>query len=80
MDVDEREERSQHKERLERTGEKMKMNEDPLVESKYEMNEQTREQEDRNSRLDQIEAEIRQHGKRLEQIRREELAETDEYS
>lgn len=38
MDGEEREDRSENKDRLERTGEKMKMSEDPLVESKYMLN------------------------------------------
>ena len=51
---------SEDKDRFQRTGQKMKMKEDPLIQSKYEMNEQGKEEEsDRNNRLDEIEAQIK---------------------
>lgn len=44
--------RNEGKARLDRTGEKMKMKDDPLVESKYELQENNKEADDRNHRLD----------------------------
>lgn len=38
MDSEDRDDRSENKDRLQRTGEKMRMNEDPLIESQYVMN------------------------------------------
>ena len=45
------------------------------------MNEEGKEEEkDRNNRLDEIEEQIKQNAKRLEQIKEQELGESDKYS